>query len=58
LNRQIERLARTHKAIYSDPGKVLNGSDGKIDESLFTDGLHPNENGYTKLAGQIKRLIK
>lgn len=32
---------------------VLLQQDGKIDESCFTDGLHPNEKGYGLIVEQI-----
>jgi lysophospholipase L1-like esterase len=41
-----------------DAGEVLLGNDGKIDETLFTDGLHPNAEGYTKLAQQMLPYLK
>jgi lysophospholipase L1-like esterase len=32
--------------------------DGKIDESLFGDGLHPNAVGYRKLALALAPYLK
>ena len=43
---------------YIDPGKVLLAADGKIDESLFGDGLHPNAAGYGKLAPVLAGYMK
>jgi len=43
---------------YLDAGRVLLGEDGKINEALFTDGLHPNAEGYRKLAELITAYIK
>ena len=51
-----ERLARLNDRIADalqasprteviDPGRVLLSRDGRIDESLFSDGLHPNHEG-------------
>lgn len=49
LDRLLKKVAAAHEVGYKDPGKeLLKG--GKIDESLFTDGLHPNEEGYRLLA--------
>jgi lysophospholipase L1-like esterase len=31
---------------------------GKIDESLFSDGLHPNEQGYRRLGEFISKHIE
>ncbi len=49
LNRQIQDLANRQKVKFADPGRHLLTPQGYIDESLFTDGLHPNEKGYRKL---------
>jgi hypothetical protein len=46
LNKEIKEMAKRMGVRYEDPGKTLLQKDGKIDESLFTDGLHPNEAGY------------
>ena len=50
LNQAIVQLAGTLNVRYADPGTTLLQKDGTIDESLFTDGLHPNATGYQKLA--------
>lgn len=39
-------------------GEKMMGNDDKINETLFTDGVHPNENGYKVLAETIKPLLK
>ncbi len=54
-----QRVASANKAIAEalkplgitiiDAGSALMGRDGKIDESCFRDGLHPNEKGYGKI---------
>jgi len=51
-------LAPKTKAVYIDPGKVLLNASGKIDEKLFSDGLHPNATGYDKLAPVIAGYLK
>ncbi len=50
LNKEISRMAKRKKVKYLDPGKELLGKGGKIDESLFSDGLHPNADGYRRIA--------
>ena len=40
-------------ASFTDTGHRLLRKDGTIDESLFCDGLHPNEKGYARIAGTI-----
>ncbi len=54
LNKEILRVARRNNIKYLDPGKELLGKGGKIDESLFTDGLHPNADGYRRIAPYFK----
>lgn len=59
LNLKIAQLTGEQNIFFNDIGTVLLGDDGKIDESLFRDGLHPNEKGYTKLAPLIRaQLLK
>lgn len=38
-------MAELHNWHFIDVGEKLI-KNGRIDETLFTDGLHPNENGY------------
>ncbi|HEY8896220.1 MAG TPA: SGNH/GDSL hydrolase family protein [Niastella sp.] len=58
LNTQIAALASRLKAQYVNPGIVLLNGQKRIDESLFEDGLHPNEAGYKRLALAIKPYLK
>ena len=58
INRGIVKVAGTMNVRYLDPGKVLLDGNGKIDETLFTDGLHPNAEGYRKLAQQMVPYLK
>ncbi|MGC4036859.1 MAG: SGNH/GDSL hydrolase family protein [Chitinophagaceae bacterium] len=58
INLAYAKLAATLRVNYVNPGKVLLLSNGKIDESLFSDGLHPNEKGYGKLAPVIAAYLK
>lgn len=54
LNRQIAKMAEQHNWHFVDPGEKLL-KNGMIDESLFTDGLHPNEKGYALIAPLLVR---
>lgn len=54
LNREIEKIAKESGAVYSDAGAELLTKNGVIDESLFRDGLHPNEKGYWKIVKKIR----
>lgn len=58
LNEAIHKLADQTKARFINPGKLLLYRTGKIDESLFGDGLHPNEVGYQKLATALVPYLK
>lgn len=54
LNRQIAKMAGQHNWHFIDVGEQLL-KNGRIDESLFTDGLHPNEKGYALIAPLLVR---
>lgn len=58
LNVSIAKLAQEHNCRFADPGRVFLGSDQKINEAWFTDGLHPNAEGYDKLGKEILRSIQ
>jgi lysophospholipase L1-like esterase len=57
LNYKIAKLASENRLHYSDLGYILLNSEGKIDESLFSDGLHPNSKGYLKLREVLISLV-
>ena len=37
---------------------LKNDGSGKIDESLFSDGLHPNEKGYDRISTILSPYVK
>ncbi|MDR1879377.1 MAG: SGNH/GDSL hydrolase family protein [Tannerellaceae bacterium] len=49
INLRIEEMTKKEGHIFQNAGNILLNTDGKIDESLFLDGLHPNEKGYDLL---------
>ena len=53
MNKLVANVAAQTKINYADAGKLFLKKDGKIDESLFSDGLHPNAAGYDKLGAFI-----
>jgi lysophospholipase L1-like esterase len=57
LNLQIARLAGITGTGYADFGSVLLNGQGRIDELLFSDGLHPNAEGYRKLTPLIQKSL-
>ena len=58
LNSKLARLCGDQNVRYMNPGKVFLMADGKINESLFSDGLHPNDKGYQLLGAAIKPFVK
>ncbi|WP_288861139.1 SGNH/GDSL hydrolase family protein [uncultured Bacteroides sp.] len=50
INTELQQELVKSNAIYIDLTPFLTKRDGRIDESLFGDGLHPNEKGYKKIA--------
>ena len=50
LNVGIANVARRLGVEFRDPGVNMLLEDGKIDASLFVDGLHPNNDGYERVA--------
>ncbi len=57
LNLKMAQLASLLQVNYSDPGKVLLSHENKINESYFSDGLHPNEIGYGLLGPEIRKVL-
>ena len=58
INEEITKLAAAMKITYINPGRVFLTAGGKIDENLFSDGLHPNAAGYNKLAPVLAGYLK
>jgi lysophospholipase L1-like esterase len=57
LNEGIAQASGELNVSYLDAGGVFLNSEGKIDESLFSDGLHPNAEGYRKLASTLQPYL-
>ncbi|MCY1718778.1 SGNH/GDSL hydrolase family protein [Prolixibacteraceae bacterium Z1-6] len=57
INLKISQLAGIQNVDYIDIGGVLLQEDGKINETCFNDGLHPNEKGYSRLAPKIRAQL-
>ncbi|MBZ5855602.1 SGNH/GDSL hydrolase family protein [Flavihumibacter profundi] len=53
LNALIAKNFSSTPVKFADAGKLFIKKGGQIDESLFSDGLHPNEKGYEKLGAFI-----
>ena len=55
LNKQLRVMAKQEGYCYIDAGKGLLLKNGKIDEALFFDGLHPNNAGYARIVDHITK---
>lgn len=53
INNRISQLAADTFCRFVNPGENLLLPDGSLDESMFTDGLHPNEKGYSRIVTDI-----
>ncbi len=58
LNLKIAQLAGDLNVDYRNYGGVLLKENGVIDETLFSDGLHPNEKGYSLLGPELRKILK
>jgi lysophospholipase L1-like esterase len=58
LNLSIAQLAGDLSVQYADPGKIFLRNNGSLEETLFSDGLHPNAEGYKRLTPIIQKLIE
>ncbi len=58
INLKLSQLAELIQIDYANVGFVLVNKNGKINESLFLDGLHPNGKGYKLLASEIEKYLK
>ncbi|MVM36157.1 acetylhydrolase [Spirosoma sp. HMF4905] len=58
LNQRIAQVAGEVNATFIQPGTVFLKADGKIDEAFFSDGLHPNAEGYRQFAAKLLPYLK
>lgn len=58
LNKKIKMLAQSMKLIFVNPGTQLLMPNKKINEKLFSDGLHPNMQGYERLGATLSLYLK
>lgn len=49
LNKKIAKISTGGSIRFADAGELFLNKNKKIDESFFSDGLHPNAVGYEKL---------
>ena len=58
LNQMIQIRLLANEATYVDLSAAFLQSDGRIINELFTDGLHPNKEGYQRMAEMLGKAIK
>ena len=58
LNETLQQHLKKNKATYIDLSVELTQPNGKIIPSLFSDGLHPNKEGYQQIAKTLRKLQK
>ncbi len=58
LNNAIKQLSSSLKVSFTDAGTVFLDNNKKIKENLFTDGLHPNAEGYSLLLDRLIGKLK
>jgi lysophospholipase L1-like esterase len=57
LNQRLERVARDTGAIWVDYHRALDDGTGAMKRGLADDGVHPNEAGYSAMAGVIEPVL-
>lgn len=58
LNQMIQIRLLANEATYVDLSAAFLQSDDRIINELFTDGLHPNKEGYQRMAEMQEKAIK
>lgn len=57
LNRALQIRLHADEATFIDMSSEVTDKNGKIIDSLFRDGLHPNEEGYKRMAKMLKEAV-
>lgn len=58
LNKILRTRLLTDEATFVDLSAELTLSNGNIINELFSDGLHPNKQGYQRIAKALEKVIK
>ena len=58
LNKTMQVRLLNEEATYIDMSTELTQPNGRIIKELFTDGLHPNKEGYQRVAKMLEKVIK
>ena len=57
LNELLQARLKSDEATYIDMTSELVQPDGRIIRDLFTDGLHPNKEGYQRMAKMLEKAM-
>lgn len=57
IDSELQDLVSETDALYIDLTPSLINKEGRIDASLFSDGLHPNEKGYERIASVLSSFL-
>jgi lysophospholipase L1-like esterase len=58
LNKALQVRLLNEEATYIEMSTILTHPDGKIIKELFIDGLHPNKEGYRRIAKMFEKIIR
>ena len=58
LNELLQVRLHADEATYVDMSSEFLQPDGRIINELFTDGLHPNKEGYQRMAKMLEKVMK
>ena len=58
LNKTLQARLLSEEATYIEMSTELTQPNGYIINELFTDGLHPNKEGYQRVAKMLEKAIK
>ena len=58
LNKALQVRLDSEEASYVDLSTEFLQPNGQIIKELFSDGLHPNKEGYQRIAKMLKKVIK
>jgi len=58
LNELLQVRLHAEEATYVDMSSEFLQPHGRIINELFTDGLHPNKEGYQRMAKMLEKVIK
>lgn len=56
FNGLVEHFSKDSGFVYVDYNKVLEEKYGSINDTYFSDGLHPNEKGYFEMYKYLRKL--